>query len=114
MTPIKLSHRVVVTLLFIKALYAGPSSTSLGAFVPVCGGSSGEFAYSSQGLQVLVQQREIKLTTGGGQVSVSYLPGGGLSGGGAVAFGLQPLAGQLNIFKQTSSCIGLQLFGELS
>jgi hypothetical protein len=116
MTPIQLSHRAVVTLtLFSKALCAGPSSTSLGAFVPVCGGSSGEFVFSSQDLQVLVKQREIKLTTGGAQVSVSYLPGGGPPAGGVgLARGLQPLAGQLNIFKQASSCIGLQLFGELS
>jgi hypothetical protein len=84
-------------------------STSLNAFVPACGGLAGEFVYSSHALKVWVKKRTIALRTDHGEVSFSY----GQQENRSLARGLRPLGGQVNIFKENSSCTALQMFGEL-
>jgi len=64
----------VVTVAGMIGLCAGPASTSLAAFVPVCGGAAGEFVYSSQRIQVWAKQRKITVRTAAGAVSLSYSP----------------------------------------
>ena len=98
--------------LLTSALAAGSESrsTSLDAFVPVCGGSGGQFVYASNGLGVYVRQREIVLRSAGAALRFSYAN----AEPNAIARGAHPLAGRVNIFKATASCEALPMFGELS
>ena len=101
------SKFLLLSLCETVTLLAG-SSGSTNAFVPVCGGHPGQFVYSSPTLQVLVDGRDIVLHSGGDTMRLSY------SGAEAVAQGARPVAGQVNVFKETSSCRGLPMFGEVS
>jgi len=101
---------------WVALLASGPvrgaeaGSTSLNAFVPVCGGSAGQFVYSSPALRVRVARREIVLHSHGGAARFSY----DNAEQHAIARGTQPLPGRVNVFKETLSCGALPMFGELA